>query len=216
MNAIRTTGAALGVPILALSLASCDLNFVGDKQVTEDTLREYYESGSPFVLLEAAQRLLLAIDGNQVPGVTLMPNGNRVDGTIGMDFDYNGSLETEVVGNVQFPNANMSFDDGAQVTISGVTGSRVDGSMSATATTVGASTVAIDGTGSFQGDSDDPVDLDLDLSVTPAVGLVLGTVDIDAGDLTATAFYEDNGSGGFRVRIVGDDFEFTVGDGFAY
>jgi hypothetical protein len=197
--------------ISSLALSSCDVNLIGKKEVNEDTLREYYDSGVTFVQLEAAQRLLSAIAGNQVPGVTLVPSGNRVNATVDMDFDQDGTRETSVMGNVQFDNAQMSFDDGAAVSITGVTGVGVDGTVNATATTSGTGTVTLDGTGRFEGDSEIPVDLDINLSVSPATGLVLGTVDIDAGDLSATAMYEDNGLGGFRVRVVGDDFEFVVG-----
>ena len=192
-------------------MSSCDVNLIGKKEVNEDTIRDFYDSGGTFVVLEAAQRLLSAIDGNTVPGVTLVPVGNRVDATVGMDVDGLAGMETEVRGNVQFPNENRSFDDGATVSITGVTGSSVDGSLSAVATTTGVGTVTVDGGGEFEGDSGVPVNLDLNLTVAPATGLVLGTVDIDAGDLSATAFYEDNGFGGFQVRVVGNDFEFTVG-----
>ena len=208
----RITGSAICVllAVTGLGFSACDLNFVGKKEVNEDTLREFYYSDAPFVFLEAAGRLLTAVQTGSAPGVALTPNGNRVDGTVGIDSDYSGDYETQVQGNVQFPNANRSFDDGATVRITGVTGARVDGSLTATATTNGGS-VAIDGTGQFEGDSGVPVDLDLNLSVAQTTGQIIGSVDIDAGDLSATAFYEDNGIGGTRVRVVGSDFEFTVG-----
>ena len=204
-------GALGAVVLVSLVLSSCDVNLIGKKEVNEDTLREYYTSGVTVVQLEAAQRLLSAIAGNTVPGVSLVPNGTRIDASVGMDFDYDGTRETSVEGNVQFANSNMSFDDGASVNITGVTGAGVDGNVSATATTSGPGTVALVGTGQFEGDSGTPVDLGINLSVSPVTGQILGTVDIDAGDLSAMAIYEDNGVGGFRVRVVGDDFEFVVG-----
>lgn len=195
---------------VSLTLTSCDLNFVGEKNIGEEALREYYDSGATFVQLEAMQRLLSAIAGNTVDGVTLVPSGNNIDATVAMDFDYDGTKETVVSGGVQFPNSQMSFGDGATATIDGVTGSGVDGSVSATVTEVSPGVVAVAGSGQFEGESEIPVDLDLNLTVSPLTGQVLGTVDIEADENSATAFYENNGTGGFRIRVVGDGYEFTT------
>lgn len=196
--------------LLSVALTSCDLNFVGDKKVGEEALREYFDSGATFVQLEAMQRVLSAIAGNTVDGVTLVPNGNNIDATVAMDFDYDGTKETVVNGGVQFPNAQMSFDDGATATIDGVTGSGVDGSVSATVTETAPGVVSVVGSGQFEGESEIPVDLDLNLTVSPLTGQVLGTVDIEADEESATAFYENNGTGGFRIRVVGEDYTFTT------
>ncbi|NND72531.1 MAG: hypothetical protein HKN43_13225 [Rhodothermales bacterium] len=206
---IRVQNLSLAVLCL-FCLSSCDLDFTEEKFVDEDSIRAHFNTGATFVHIEAASRLLDAINGEIPDGVVLTENGRVVTAVVDADYDSNGSRETSVIGGVTFPNDNMSFDNGAEVRIDEVTGNQIDGSLTATATTTTSGDVTIDGSGEFTGDAEKPVDVEVDLVVTPSTGMILGTVDIDTGDLSATAFYEDNGQGGFRVRVVGPDFEFTA------
>ncbi len=191
-------------------LASCDLDFVGEKKVDEDSVRNFYFSPAPNVIIEASQRLLAAIDGTPVQGVTLVPNGSRVDATIDLDFDQDGSMETMVTGGLQFANDQRRLADGATLSITGVEGNPVDGSLNAQVTMPNPTAISLDGDGVFEGRKGS-ADIDLQLTVNPSTGVILGSVDIDGGDVSATAFYEDDGFGGFMIRVVGEDFEFSRG-----
>ncbi len=190
--------------------SSCDLDYTSEKVVDEDSIRDHFNTGATFVHIEAAVRLLDAINGQVPDGVVITENGRVVTAVIDADYDSNGSRETKVFGGVTFPNDDMSFDDGAEVRIDQVTGNQVDGSLTATATTLPNGSVTVNGSGEFTGDANKPVDVAVALVVNPAASMVTGTVDIDTGDVEATAFYEDNGQGGFTVRVVGPDFEFTA------
>jgi hypothetical protein len=197
-----------------VTFSSCDSS--SDETVTPEDVQAYFAENSRagLVMFDGLNRLLAAANGIPVEGVLLDPDGNTVDAILALDFDGDGVRETNVVGGVVFPNAQMSFDTGATVEIREISGSNVDGTASATARTIGGGAVSLNGSGEFNGKSGPTVEVEFGATVVPEVNSVVGSADITAGDFQATGFWEDNGLGGTQIRFVGDDFEFTIGDAY--
>ncbi len=70
----------------------------------------------------AIHRLLLAATGQPQTGVTLTQITGGVQGTVGVDVDGNGSLETSVAGKLIYLNPATGLAGGANFTLTGITG----------------------------------------------------------------------------------------------
>ena len=67
-------------------------------------------------------RLLLAATGTPQTGVTLTPITGGVQGSVGVDVDGNGSLETTVNGKLIYVNPSVGISAGANLTVTGISG----------------------------------------------------------------------------------------------
>ncbi|GMQ80584.1 MAG: hypothetical protein BMS9Abin05_0012 [Rhodothermia bacterium] len=209
------------VLIGSLAFVSCDIvksDDEGGDQIGQAEIAEFFldNQNSAFVMMEGFSRLLLALSGTQAPGITLTPRASKggvlvFDGDIGLDFDGNGTYEVHVIGDLTFPGTEPNLDNGATARITEVTGSSIDGTAVADVTASGPGGAFVSGTGTFQGASGPPVDLDFGASISLFQSSISGSADVVAGDLEATVFFEPAQFAPFQIRVVSDDFEFVVG-----
>ncbi len=159
----------------------------------------------------AIQRLVLAASGQAQTGVTLIPISGGVQGSLGVDVNGDGSLETQVQGRLIFLNASQGLAGGANFTLTGISGGApMTASGSAVVTQLGAAVISITN-GNFTVHTDTRGN---DASVS-AVNI---TTDVGGGayKVTGTANFEFNGvTGLFTFAPNGNWFKITVtGDGF--
>ena len=164
-------------------------------------------------MLDGLDRLLTAAAGGPADGVVLVPNGNIVTGSLAADLDGDGTRETTVSGQAVFIQAG-NLDAGATVTASGPNG----GNVSADVQTVGG-TVEITGINASLGAPGASTQVNVTAgagTIDPATGNVGGFAYIEVlsgqDPLFATVYFEDDGHGGWRMRVHGDSdsFEFFV------
>ncbi len=86
--------------------------------------------GAANVMLDAANRLLLALQGMPQPDVTITPTAGGGTALVGMDFDGDGTTESLFSANMAFSDPMVGIASGATMTFD-FTGDRVTGSGSA-------------------------------------------------------------------------------------
>jgi hypothetical protein len=216
---MRRTGwtAAVGIG-LALAGANCtsstDNGGGGDVEDFKVQLEEAFTNNLAG-FSNAIQRLVLAATGQPQNGVTLTPITGGVQGSLGVDVDGDGSLETQVQGRLIFINPSQGLAGGANFTLTGiVAGAPQTASGSAVITQVSASIITITN-GNFSTHTDTR---DNDASVS---GVNL-TTDVSGGGykVTGTADFEFNGVDGlftfapngnwFKITVTGDSFDTFV------
>lgn len=168
------------------------------------------------ILFEALSRIVTAANGGTAAGVTFSNIAGGVQGTVGVDLDQNGSMESSINAKLIYNNPAVGLSSGATFTVTNINTPYVSGTST--------STVTESGNGSQINFTSGTADLtpnygphitvpSASLTVTPSLQSpsLIGHVDFSAGTSTGTLFFESNGAGGWRIRAVGADFTtFTV------
>ncbi len=210
------------VPLIALVLG-CDLfeqddngddGDAIDPVVTEAYLQRNFTKIPR--ITEAMARVLLTLNGNPQNGVTFVPITGGVQGTVGVDLDGNGSLETTVDARVILNNPQAGIAGGGVLTITAINAGSTTGTASANLAVQGSNTVVLSGGSATLFPTHGPSSIvvsnaNLTATATLTNPLILGSADFASSATTGTAFFENNGSGGFQIRVTSPDFaSFTV------
>jgi hypothetical protein len=190
--------------------------------VSEEELTAFFfeNQDAPYVMFDAFSRVLMALDGTPVDGVSFTPRAGTkaqliYDGVIGLDFDYDGTYEVSVIGYIDFPGSEANLDSGATLYITNVTGSAVDGTAMADVTAAGPGSAFLDGTGSFRVSGQDPVDLDFQATVNFFQSTINGGSGVVWGDWEADMYFEPSlYPPYYQVHVVtadGDDYIIGAG-----
>lgn len=165
----------------------------------------------------ALKRLALAVNGTAQTGVTLTDITNGVQGTVGVDVDGDGAMETSVAGKLVYLNAGQGLAGGANFTLTGITGGAPQtASGSATVTQTGPAVLTISN-GAFTTHTDtrgnnlsvSQASISADASGTDLV--LTGTAHFTFNALTGTLTFQPDGQGSFRIQVSGSGFTtFTV------
>jgi len=170
-------------------------------------------------VMDGISRLTVALAGGTADGVTLTPSGGGVVAAVGVDLDGDGSRESTITGTLT---GNLSA--GAQITISSITSSQqptLSASGSASIVEQAPGLFLIDNA-SGSGGADPPGSgnaanvtvtgaiLTLDLTTGIPDGLIDMLITGEGSTLSVSALFSSDGSGGFSVQFIGDNFEFTV------
>jgi hypothetical protein len=167
-------------------------------------------------ITDAMGRVLLTLSGTPQDGVTFVPITGGVQGTVGVDLDGNGSLETTVDARVILNNPSAGIAGGGVLTITAINAASTGGNATANVTLVGSSTVTLSSGSATLFPTQGPSQINVanaSLTVTPTLNnpSIVGSADFASAGTTGTAFFENNGSGGFRIRVTSPDFTtFTV------
>jgi hypothetical protein len=221
---MNRTRSLLLIPLVLLM--GCDLfetdddddNNGGDDVIDPVVTQAYLQRNFTKIprITEAMGRVLLTLNGTPQNGVTFTPITGGVQGTVGVDLDGNGSLETTVDARVILNNPAQGIAGGGVLTVTAINAASTGGNATANITLVGTSTVTLsNGSATLfptQGPSQITV-ANANLTVTPTLNnpSIVGSADFASSGTTGTAFFENNGSGGFRIRITSPDFTtFTV------
>lgn len=204
----------IGLALAGSSCTSSTDNGGGDVEDFKVQLEEAFTNNLAG-FSNAIQRVVLAASGVPQNGVTLTPIAGGVQGSLGVDVDGNGDLETQVQGRLIFINQAQGLAGGANFTLTGITGGAPQtASGSAVVTQVSSSVITITN-GSFSTHTDTRGN---DASVS---GVNI-TTDISGGGykVTGTADFEFNGVAGlftfapngnwFKITVSGDSFDTFV------
>jgi hypothetical protein len=170
-------------------------------------------SGSADVATDAVARVIQALSGGNVEGVTVSVNVNVVNASVDMDFDDDGTSETTVNLVGTFADATLSLDDPALVEVTDVEHESVSGSAQSTAQSIGTNAVLFsEMSGSFSG-SLATVDITdgavtVEYSFLPA--FVSGFMDIEIGGFPLELTFESDGVGGWQTHVQGEGVDFIV------
>jgi hypothetical protein len=178
-----------------------------------DQLESYLEGNlnKSSILLGTVASVVGAIGGVPAEGVTLSIIGNVVDYEVAMDLDLDAIRETVVIGGMTFADEGLTLDQPATFRIDEIDHAEVDGSANATIEEIGTATYLFMGSAEFSSQSGPPVDLpEYAITVTPFANFVEGFADFEVAGISATAFFEADGQGGWQTRVVGEDFNFTI------
>ncbi|MGE0351988.1 MAG: hypothetical protein AB7I33_16015 [Gemmatimonadales bacterium] len=171
---------------------------------------------SPSVI-DGFQRLFVAAAGGPADGVVLNVNGNVVDAAVLIDYDGDGNRETTITGSAIFSSAALDLTQGATLSFSGPPGSMK--SAYGQAFDDGAGNAVIDQVGGDFVSGSTGTETILTggtLTMNLATGQPSGVVDFEtfssADPIFGTIHVEDDGQGGFQLRITGagDSFEFII------
>jgi hypothetical protein len=207
------------VALLGCDLFSNDDDGNGDGDIIDpEVTQAYLQRNFTKIprITEAMARVLLTLNGSPQQGVTFVPITGGVQGTVGVDLDGNGSLETTIDARVILNNPSVGIAGGAVITVTAINAASTTGTASASLTVQGASSVTFTGGSATlfptQGPSEIGVsNANLTVSGTQASPLILGSADFASTGTVGTAFFESNGSGGFQIRVTSPDFAtFTV------
>lgn len=167
-------------------------------------------------ITDAMGRVLLTLNGTPQNGVTFTTITGGVQGTVGLDLDENGSLETTVNARVILINPSVGIAGGATLTVTAIDAASTGGNASASVTLVGTSIVTLSNGHATLFPTQGPSQITIanaNLTITPTLTnpSITGSADFTSGSTIGTAFFENNGSGGFRIRVTSPDFAtFTV------
>ena len=184
-----------------------------DPVVTEAYLRRSWTKIPR--LTEALNRILLTMNGDPQPGVTFTQITGGVQGSVGVDLDNDGTQETTINARVILNNPSVGIAGGAVLTVTAINAASTTGTASADIALQSSTVVTFsDGEASLfptQGPSHIEV-ADANLTVTLGVAgpLLIGSADFAAGSTSGTMFFENNGAGGFQLRVTSPDFESFV------
>lgn len=188
----------LSLVALGCSEESSDPDPTTPEELLTDALDKVPQMG------EALSRLVLTLQGNPQPGVNLTPITDGVEGTVGVDLDGNGSNETTVAGSLVYIDPNLGISGGATLTITGISGGGVDGTLTTTVTPISPTDVTINGgTGAFNTPAGDITVSGLGIGVglgTPVpsfVGFAQFFLDGNVGEI----IFDDDGQGGLEITL---------------
>jgi hypothetical protein len=163
----------------------------------------------------AIQRLVLAASGQAQTGVTLTPITGGVQGTLGVDVNGDGSLETQVAGRLIFINQAQGLSGGANFTLTGITGGAPQtASGTAVVTQIAPSIITITN-GNFQthtdtrGNDASVSDVNITTDVSGGGYKVTGTADFEFNGVTGLFTFAPNGNW-FKITVTGDSFDTFV------
>lgn len=166
---------------------------------------------------ESLERFTLAAQGIPQDGVTLTPTETGINGSVGVDVNGDGSLETDVNGSVVFNNPSAGFAEGGTFTLTSIAGGAPQtASGSATITPIGPAAISITN-GNFQTHTDTR-DNDLSLSAVninvDASGseiYAVGTAAFNFNDLVGTLTFMQT-TNGYGIQVSGSGFDTFVVD----
>lgn len=177
-------------------------------------------------LADALERVILTIGDplNPQPGVSITVTPTGGTGSVQVDVDGDGTSETTANGTLTFFSPSLGFAGGALLEITGITGRPVQVHMTSSVFPTSPTAVrftAVDA--SFQSAGNRPEvdvtegDVLVDVgsasalaSARSSAAVVQGYVEFNVGSLFAVMLFEDDGAGGLLIRVIGEDFEFTV------
>lgn len=177
------------------------------------------------VVIDAMDRVFQTVSGNPQSGVNIVPSATGGSGSVGMDFDGDGSNETTANGTLTFNNPQLGIAGGATIALTSINSPRVSGSGMASVTPTGATSVFLGaGAGAtpsstFSSGTTTTEIYDVSMGVdfgsgSPIMGassLLLATelsglihfhVLRGEAKIDADAAFEPDGSGGFRLTVV--------------
>lgn len=178
--------------------------------VIESFLQQRVDERSD-AFFDGLSRLLTAVAGGPADGVTITPNANVINATVDIDLDGDGTRESTVGGGLTFASTEYDLTEGATLSISNIDSPGFSGSLSASATEVGTGTIQVAGGANFPITDGPTVDVpSFGVTVVPFANFVQGFAEVEVGGLSMDVFFEEDGLGGWQMRVVGEDFDFTV------
>ena len=214
---------------LGFALAVVGLGFLGCASIGDDPpapldpvkMQAYIVRNFSHVpnLTEAMSRVISAANGGHPNGVTYTQTANGINGTVLIDVKGDGTDSATVKASITYNNPSLGIGGGATAAITSLTSPNISGSASAA--------LSVNGTGSVVTLSGGAADLQYtngpklvissaNLSVSTGLSLrgasssgpitILGSADFHADSKSGTIFFESNGSGGWRIRVVSPDF----------
>lgn len=222
MRSTRKVSALLLGVLLALTSGACstdpDDGGNTDDDIDPVVMEDYLQRSWTKIprITEALVRIVATVSGNPQTGVTFTPITNGVQGTVGVDLDNNGTFETSVNATVVYTNPSLGLAGGAHLTITAINAGSTTGTASADIALQGSSTVVFSSGEATLHPTQGPSLIEVsngNITATASLTnpLLIGSADFGAGSTSGTAFFESNGSGGFRIRITSPDFAtFTV------
>lgn len=201
---------------LALSIANCSDEGSGNNGVfTPEDMEDALEGsfGNIPKIGDALERIILTLQGTPQPGVTVTPITDGVQGSVGIDLDGNGSMETTVNGSLIFFDPNVGIDAGATAYITGITGANIDGELQVAITPLSPTDFNFGpGFGSFEGENIEfnVPQIAVTADVSGAAPVLDGFATFAVESEPGTMFFEDDQQGGFQLRVVFGGDEFTV------
>jgi len=177
-------------------------------------------------LTNALERVMLTIGDplNPQPGVSINVTPTGGTGSVQVDVDGDGTSETTANGTLTFFSPSLGFAGGALLEITGITGRPVEVHMTSSVFPTSPTAVQFSGVeASFQSAGNRPEvevtegEVFVDVGSAAVLGSarssaagVQGYVEFNVGSLFAVMLFEDDGAGGLLIRVIGEDFEFTV------
>lgn len=206
--------ASVGLALIGGSCTSSTDNNGGDVEDFKVQLEEAFTNNLAG-FSNAIQRLLLAANGQSQTGVTLTPIAGGVQGSLGVDVDGDGALETQVQGRLIFINQSQGLAGGANFTLTGITGGAPEtASGTAVITQVGPSIITISN-GSFtthtdtRGNDASVSSVNITADVSGGGYRVTGTSDFVFNDVVGTFTFQPNGNW-FKITVSGQGFDTFV------
>ncbi len=201
---------------LPLSVTACDDDTAtgnGNGALTADVVESFLNQNisKADAWFDGLSRLLLAVGGGPADGVTVSLDGTVATATVDIDLDGDGTRESSVGGTLTFNTADLDLANGATLSITDIDSPGFSGSMTANVMDLGSGSIEAIGNANFPLTGGPTVDVpEFGLSVTPVVGFVFGFADVEVGGLSMEILFEDDGLGGWQMRVIGSDFEFVV------
>lgn len=169
-------------------------------------------------VIGAVGRLIEAADGGHPVGVKYTESATGIQATVLIDVKGDGTDSARAILTLTYRTPSLGIAGGAAVAITSLTSPNLTGSASGTLAVSGggSSVVLSNGSAELQyPDSPRLIISSANLSVTTGAGsgalIILGSADFRAENKSGTIFFERNGAGGWRIRVVSPDFAtFTV------
>jgi len=174
-------------------------------------------------ITEAMSRVIQAANGGHPAGVTYTQTASGITGTILLDVKGDGTDSATVKAAITYNNPSAGIAGGATAAINSITSPNLTGSANANlaVNTAGSVVTVSSGTANLKYTSGPElaisganitVSTGSSLKGASLVGMtILGSADFHADNKSGTIFFESNGSGGWRIRVVSPDFAtFTV------
>jgi len=211
--------AAMGFALVCVA-GACKIgnsdNNSGDAADFKQQLSQSFSTNNINGFSNAIHRLLLAATGQAQTGVTLTPITGGVQGSVGVDVDGNGSLETSVNGKLIYLNPATGIAGGANFTLTGITGGAPQTATGSAVIAETAPSVVTISNGTFETHTQTRGN-DLSLSsvnLTTDIGggayKVTGTADFDFNGLNGRLTFQPSGSE-FKIVVSGSGFTtFTI------
>lgn len=204
----------IGLALAGSSCTSSTDNGGGDVEDFKVQLEEAFTNNLAG-FSNAIQRLVLAASGQAQTGVTLTPITGGVQGSLGVDVDGNGDLETQVQGRLIYVNPSAGLSGGANFTLTGIVGGAPQtASGTAVITPISASVITITN-GNFQthtdtrGNDASVSGVNLTVDVSGGGYKVTGTSDFEFNGVTGLFTFAPNGNW-FKITVSGDSFDTFV------
>lgn len=207
-----TTLAAITI---VLALANCsDGGSNNDDEFTPDDLENSLVHSFDNIpqMGDALTRVVQTLQGNPQPGVSFTNVTGGVQGTVGVDLDGNGSMETTVSGTLIYIDPQQGIAAGANLHITGISGGPADGDFTGVIAPLSPTAFALSGSGGFSGGgvevgvSGAAVSVDVATPAPVLDGIAYFQVNAEDG----TMYFEDDGAGGFQLRVDFGGEEFVV------